>query len=101
MTRTSAALFLSIIAFLFLATLGWYGYAYVPQPEEEPAVFDGQRAYADVQTQVSFGPRLPGSEGHARVQEWMQAELELAGWQVEIQTSEALGHPIENLVARR
>jgi Zn-dependent M28 family amino/carboxypeptidase len=51
--------------------------------------------------QVSFGPRLPGSEGHARVQEWMQAELELAGWQVEIQTSEALGHPIENLVARR
>jgi Zn-dependent M28 family amino/carboxypeptidase len=31
----------------------------------------------------------------------MRAELELAGWQVEIQTSEALGHPIENLVARR
>ncbi len=31
----------------------------------------------------------------------MRAELESAGWQVEIQTSEALGHPVENLVARR
>jgi Zn-dependent M28 family amino/carboxypeptidase len=31
----------------------------------------------------------------------MREELESAGWQVEIQTSEALGHPIENLVARR
>jgi Zn-dependent M28 family amino/carboxypeptidase len=54
-----------------------------------------------VQTQVSFGPRVPGSKGHAKIQEWMQDELESAGWQVEIQTSEALGHPIENLVARR
>jgi Zn-dependent M28 family amino/carboxypeptidase len=31
----------------------------------------------------------------------MQAELEAEGWLVEIQTSEALGHPIENLVAKR
>lgn len=31
----------------------------------------------------------------------MKDELEAAGWQVEIQTSESLGHPIENLVARR
>jgi Zn-dependent M28 family amino/carboxypeptidase len=67
----------------------------------EPAAFDGQRAYRDVQTQVGFGSRVPGSEGHARTQEWMQEELESAGWQVELQASEALGHPIENLVARR
>ena len=26
--------------------------------------FDGQRAYADVQTQVAFGARTPGSEAH-------------------------------------
>jgi Zn-dependent M28 family amino/carboxypeptidase len=31
----------------------------------------------------------------------MQEELETADWQVEIQASEALGHPIANLVARR
>jgi Zn-dependent M28 family amino/carboxypeptidase len=65
------------------------------------SVFDGERAYADVQTQVDFGPRIPGSQGHAQVQEWMQAELESAGWQVEIQTSESMGHPVENIVAKR
>jgi len=70
-------------------------------PTLVPISFDGQRAYADVQTQVAFGSRVPGSDGHAQIQEWMREELEAAGWQVEIQTSEALGHPIENLVARR
>jgi hypothetical protein len=65
------------------------------------APFDGWRAYADVETQVAFGPRIPGTEGHAKVQEWMRAELEATGWQVKIQKSEALGHPIENVVAKR
>jgi Zn-dependent M28 family amino/carboxypeptidase len=31
----------------------------------------------------------------------MRAELESAGWQVEVQESEALGHPIQNIVAKR
>ena len=70
-------------------------------PTSEITRFDGQRAYTDVQTQVAFGARIPGSEGHAKVQEWMRAELESAGWQVEIQESEAMGHPIENIVAKR
>jgi Zn-dependent M28 family amino/carboxypeptidase len=48
-----------------------------------------------------MGPRIPGTEGHARIQAWIAEELSAAGWQVEIQASEALGHPIENIVARR
>jgi len=92
---------LSIIGFLLVAAIGWYAYSYFNQPSAIDATFDGQRAYADVQKQVTFGSRVPGSEGHAQVQAWMQSELDSAGWQVEIQTSEALGHPIENLVARR
>jgi len=83
--------------------------ATIPQPSETaaatltpvPVPFDGQRAYADVQTQVAMGARMPGTDGHAQIQEWMQEELVKAGWQVEIQESEALGHPIENIVARR
>jgi Zn-dependent M28 family amino/carboxypeptidase len=90
-----------IIGFLLLGAIGWYTYSFLSQPPPEPISFDGARAYADVQTQVSFGSRVPGSEGHTKIQEWMRDELEAAGWQVEIQTSEALGHPIENLVARR
>jgi glutaminyl-peptide cyclotransferase len=70
-------------------------------PTTELTRFDGQRAYADVLTQVAFGARIPGSEGHAKVQKWMRAELESGGWQVEIQVSESMGHPIENVVAMR
>jgi Zn-dependent M28 family amino/carboxypeptidase len=81
--------------------VGWYVYLRLSQPAPEPIAFDGQRAYADVQTQVEFGPRIPGSEGHAKIQAWMQEELVRARWQVEIQESEALGHPIENVIARR
>src|SRR5918996_43991 len=85
------------------SAISWYAYSFLAsrQPPADAISFDGQRAYADVQTQVSFGARVPGTEGHAKVQEWMQRELEAVGWQVEIQTSEALGHPIENLVAKR
>ena len=101
MTKQSIALYLTFIGILLAGVISWYVYSYLSQPSAIPVTFDGARAYADVQTQVSFGARVPGSGGHAKVQEWMQQELEAAGWQVEIQESEALGHPIENLVSRR
>jgi len=105
----SIVIYLSLIGFLLAATTGWYVYSFLSQPtpldqtqgKPAPVIFDGQRAYADVQTQVAYGPRVPGSEGHAKVREWMRAELESAGWQVEVQESEALGHPIRNIVAKR
>jgi glutaminyl-peptide cyclotransferase len=71
------------------------------QPEAIPAAFDGPRAYEDVKTQVSFGPRIPETAGHDQVRAWIQAELESAGWQVEVQESEAMGHPVKNIVAKR
>jgi len=101
LTKKSIALYLSITGFLLFGAIGWYIYSFLAQPATAPAVFDGQRAYADVQTQVAFGPRVPGTEGHAKVQEWIQTELESADWKVEIQESEALGHPVKNIVAKR
>jgi glutaminyl-peptide cyclotransferase len=101
MTNKSTRFYLSIIGFLLLIIAGWYAFSFLTQPEAESVTFDGQRAYANVQTQVAFGPRLPGSEGHAKVREWMREELVEAGWRVEVQESEALGHPIRNVVARR
>lgn len=92
---------MTIIGLLFAASLGWYLFAFLTQPEPASVYFDGQNAYKDVQTQVAFGPRLPGSEGHAKVQAWMRDELVKAGWQVEIQESEAMGHPIQNIVAKK
>jgi len=101
MTKRSIALYLTIIGLLLVSAVGWYAFSFLSQPAPDPVSFDGPRAYADAQTQVAFGPRIPGSEGHAKVQAWMRGELESAGWQVEVQESEALGHPIQNMVAKR
>ena len=101
MAKKSVALYLSMIGILLISLIGWYVFAFRSQPTTVSSIFDGQRAYENVQTQVAFGPRVPGSEGHAKILEWMREELESAGWQVEIQESEALGHPIKNIVAKR
>jgi len=37
--------------------------------------FDGGAAYELVRAQVAFGPRVPGTEGHARQLEWMLGRL--------------------------
>ena len=101
MKNKSILIYLTFIGLLLTVSIGWYVFAFLTQPEPVSVPFDGERAYADVQTQVAFGPRIPGSDGHAKVQEWMRAELESAGWQVDVQESEAMGHPIQNIVAKR
>jgi len=37
--------------------------------------FDGQRAFAELQRQVNFGPRYPGSPGHDRCLDYLVATL--------------------------
>lgn len=101
MKNKSITIYLTFIGLLLVIVTGWYVLAFRTQPTTDTIRFDGQRAYADVVTQVAFGPRIPGSAGHAKIQEWMRAELESAGWQVEVQESEAMGHPIQNIVAKR
>lgn len=101
MTKRSIVIYLSIIGLLLALALTWYARAFILDQSAVPVKFDGQRAYADAQTQVAFGPRVPGSNAHAKILDWMQTELESAGWQVEIQQSESMGRPIQNLVARR
>ena len=38
--------------------------------------FDAKRAFADLQKQVDFGPRVPLTKGHDAALEWLVAELE-------------------------
>ena len=74
----------------------------LPTPTmEAPAQFDGARAYQDVAAQLEFGPRPSGSEGHTQIQGWIQAQLEDAGWQVEVQQTEQAGQPVHNIIAKR
>lgn len=65
---------------------------------------DGARAFARVERQVAFGPRIPGTAGHARMREWLVAELRRLGAEVEEQRviDTTLGRPLElvNVIAR-
>ena len=100
MTKRAASIYLILIGLLFIFVSGWYAASFFNK-EADSASFDGVRALADVQTQVDFGPRIPGSEGHAKIREWMRIELESAGWKVEVHESERMGHPIYNIIAKR
>jgi len=103
MTKKSIAFYLAGIGILLVIVAVWYGLAFFGSPES-PQVqenFDGQRALSAVETQVAFGPRTPGSSGHAQVQEWMRGELSAAGWETRIQSTERLGHPVQNVIAYR
>ena len=99
MTKKNIAIYLSGIGTLLIAIAAWYAIAFLNPPE--PEMFDGQRALADVQAQVDFGPRTPGSAGHAQVVEWMREELSAAGWESRIQSAEMLGHHIQNVISYR
>ncbi|MBN1449941.1 MAG: M28 family peptidase [Anaerolineales bacterium] len=99
MTKKSIAIYLIGIGLLLAVVLAWYANAFLI--ETEPEYFNGERALADVETQVAFGPRTPGSAGHAQILDWMRAELSAAGWDSRIQSAEMLGHPIQNVIAYR
>ena len=42
--------------------------------------FDGARALADVRAQCGFGPRIPGTEGHASAGAWIKDQIAELGW---------------------
>lgn len=45
--------------------------------------FDGRRAWERVETQCAFGPRVPGTSGHARCRDWIVGQLAATGLAVE------------------
>jgi Zn-dependent M28 family amino/carboxypeptidase len=62
--------------------------------------FDGGRAYSHVMTQLSFGPRIPGTEGNRKAGDYIAEQLKLAGWSVEFQEFKYMNMSIRNLIAR-
>jgi len=54
-------------------------------PDPSVPVFDGQAAHALIERQVAFGPRAPGTEGHAAQLAWMEAYLRERADSVELQ----------------
>jgi len=61
--------------------------------------FNSDRAMQDVKYQVELGARTPGSYAHFQFVDWIVNELSISGWEVEIQETESMGHPIRNIIA--
>jgi hypothetical protein len=89
-----------LIMALCLALFGCRDEAPLP-----PKEFDGQAALGYLRTQVEFGPRVPGTEGHRRQAEWLEGMLRERADSVIVQTwphVTAKGDtlPMRNFVAR-
>ncbi len=63
--------------------------------------FSGPRAYRHLQAQLEMGDRTPGSEGSARVADYIVRELERQGWEVRQQRFSYRGVPLRNIVGVR
>ncbi|PPK87443.1 peptidase M28-like protein [Neolewinella xylanilytica] len=61
--------------------------------------FDRDSAYAYVEKQVSFGPRVVNSDAHAQTREWLVQKLESFGAEVREQDFEAEAYDGTNLSA--
>ncbi|HVF39507.1 MAG TPA: hypothetical protein VM939_06365, partial [Gemmatimonadaceae bacterium] len=67
--------------------------------------FDGQSALQHVQTQLAFGPRVPGTPGAQRAGDWIIAEMRARADTVIVQswthtTADGKQLPMRNILAR-
>ncbi|NTW08919.1 MAG: M28 family peptidase [Anaerolineaceae bacterium] len=100
MNKHTVPAYLAMIGATFTLVIGYYAASFLTR-DLDAASFNGSRAYADIQAQMSFGPRTPGSAGHSKTVGWIQSELKAAGWTSEIQISTQMGHAIRNIIAKR
>jgi glutaminyl-peptide cyclotransferase len=54
--------------------------------------FDENRAFADVEKQVAFGPRVPNTDAHRKARDFFVQELQAAGAVVQLQDFSAEGY---------
>lgn len=74
------------------------------KPEVAVPAFAADSAYAWVKAQVGFGPRNPGSKGHALTAAYLEAELKRFAPEVVVQTAPIQMHdgktfPLKNIIA--
>ncbi len=89
--RKIALLVISIILVVLVIRAG------LPRSQK----FDGQQAFADLEEQVSYGPRIPGSKAHSKTVEYIRDVLERNRWSVELQDTSMLDQPIRNVIGKR
>ncbi len=72
-----------------------------PSPAGEAGMeFAAERAFDQLEAQMAFGPRWPGSPGHEAVGDYIVEELQELGWEVEEQQFEYMGVEGRNIIWR-
>ncbi|WP_026951065.1 M28 family peptidase [Algoriphagus mannitolivorans] len=77
----------------------------VPEVVVKPyPIFNADSAYAFVQKQVDFGPRIPGTPGHSATKSWIISRMESFGMSVQTQdfqakTYDGLNWNLTNIIA--
>jgi Zn-dependent M28 family amino/carboxypeptidase len=91
-----------ILAFILLVVLLIAGTFIINGvPSDQPAAFDGDRAYSDLTFQMELGPRIPLSEAHRKVVDWAEDNFKEYGWTTYRQNGIAGSHDYINLTATR
>ena len=72
----------------------------IPETASNGKLFNGDGAFGYLLDQMSFGPRWPGSPGHAEVGDYIVEELGKSGWSVEEQLFEIQDIGGRNIIGR-
>ena len=72
-----------------------------PTSTNELIEFDGERAFKDLEYQVSLGPRVIGSDAHQKVREWIIESNKELGWQVDDQNLTFNDQEVHNIISKR
>ena len=91
MNRSRIALFL-LVLFILSGVFLWYKSTKTLETNVassaiivETPVFNADSAYANIEKQVNFGPRIPNSPAQIKCKNWIVEKLKGYGWQVNIQ----------------
>jgi Zn-dependent M28 family amino/carboxypeptidase len=69
--------------------------------QNETQTFDKERAFKDIEYQISLGPRVPDSNAHKTAVNWILSELEKSNWESEVSVSEIKGVEVKNIIGKR
>jgi len=90
-----------LLSLLALALTIFLIVAHLLTPLSTPPAFNAMRAYQDVTFQVELGPRVPGSQAHAALQDYILKTLQENQWSAEIQEGIIQGQRVQNIVGKR
>jgi glutaminyl-peptide cyclotransferase len=95
-TRKIGYLIFGIILLILL----WFIFQFVHKTNSKKDQFNSINALAHIKTQLSFGPRYPGSSGHQKEIDWIKYQMTRLGWQIEEQSFNYNQKKIINLVTK-